>query len=266
MTRIGFHNPRDGRSRPTATSSELPAVARISDAQRRVLVALCRPYATGDGFAVPATNQQVADELFLSVDAVKSHLRALFEKFGIGDVPQNRKRALLVERALTTGMVGERDLRAPRPSEQRPQAPERVGDLRLGDDERGQEAQRARAGGVEHEPLLGQRPPHQLRRVDLELGGDHQARAAHLADARQLAHALGQQRAALAHRVEEGGVVDARRARRWRPRSTSGLPAKVEPWSPGAKTSAYSGAVTSAPIGSPPPRPLASVITSGTIP
>jgi pSer/pThr/pTyr-binding forkhead associated (FHA) protein len=111
-TRIGFHQPRDGRSRPTATSSELPAVARISDAQRRVLVALCRPYATGDGFAVPATNQQIADELFLSVDAVKSHLRALFEKFGIGDVPQNRKRTLLVERALTTGIVGERDLRA----------------------------------------------------------------------------------------------------------------------------------------------------------
>jgi hypothetical protein len=36
---------------------------------------------------------------FLSVDAVKSHPRALFEKFAIGDVPQNRKRALLAERA-----------------------------------------------------------------------------------------------------------------------------------------------------------------------
>ena len=112
-TRVVFHNPRRGKSRPTVTSSELPAVARISDAQRRVLVALCRPYASGDAFAVPATNQHIADELFLSVDAVKSHLRALFEKFGIGDVPQNRKRALLVERALTTGMVSERDLRAP---------------------------------------------------------------------------------------------------------------------------------------------------------
>jgi pSer/pThr/pTyr-binding forkhead associated (FHA) protein len=112
-TRLVFTNPRRGRSRPTATSAELPAVARISDAQRRVLVALCRPYAAGDGFAIPATNQQVADELFLSVDAVKSHLRALFEKFAIGDVPQNRKRAQLVERALTTGIVTERDLRAP---------------------------------------------------------------------------------------------------------------------------------------------------------
>ena len=63
---------------------------------------------------MPATNQHIADELFLSVDAVKGdHLRGLSEKFGIGDVEENRKRALLVERALTTGMVGERDLRAP---------------------------------------------------------------------------------------------------------------------------------------------------------
>jgi pSer/pThr/pTyr-binding forkhead associated (FHA) protein len=112
-TRLMFSNPRRGRSRPTATSAELPAVARISDAQRRVLVALCRPYASGEAFAIPATNQQIADELFLSVDAVKSHLRALFEKFAIGDVPQNRKRAQLVERALTTGIVTERDLRVP---------------------------------------------------------------------------------------------------------------------------------------------------------
>src|SRR5207253_3076190 len=77
-------SPGHSRSRPTATSAELPAVAKISDAQRRVLVALCRPYASGEAFALPATNQQIADELFLSVDAVKSHLRALFEKFGIG--------------------------------------------------------------------------------------------------------------------------------------------------------------------------------------
>jgi hypothetical protein len=54
------HGTRRGRSRPTVTSSELPAVASITDAQRRVLVALCRPYATSDGFAVPATNQQIA--------------------------------------------------------------------------------------------------------------------------------------------------------------------------------------------------------------
>jgi hypothetical protein len=94
---------------------DLPDVARITDAHRRVLVALCRPYADGDAFASPATNQQIADELFLSVDTVKSHLRALFDKFALGDLPQNRKRAALVERVLTLGIVSERELRAPAP-------------------------------------------------------------------------------------------------------------------------------------------------------
>lgn len=112
-TQIVFADPAQGGSSATATPAHTQAVARISDAQRRVLIALCRPYADGEGFSLPATNQQIADELFLSVDAVKSHLRALFEKFALGELPQNRKRAQLVERAMTTGVVTERDLRGP---------------------------------------------------------------------------------------------------------------------------------------------------------
>ena len=54
----------------------------LSEAQRRVLVALCRPFKESSGYATPATNQQIAAELFLTVDAVKTHLRALFAKFG----------------------------------------------------------------------------------------------------------------------------------------------------------------------------------------
>ena len=109
-TRIVFHNPRRGASRPTVTSSELPAVARISDAQRRVLLALCRPYKNSDGFAAPASNKQIADELCIGIDAVKSHMRALFYVFGVGKVPQNQKRAQLVERAFRSGVVTDRDL------------------------------------------------------------------------------------------------------------------------------------------------------------
>jgi DNA-binding NarL/FixJ family response regulator len=41
---------------------------------------------------------------------VKTHLRALFEKFGVAELPQNQKRVALVERALQSGLVSERDL------------------------------------------------------------------------------------------------------------------------------------------------------------
>jgi FHA domain len=92
----------------------VPALARppveLSRTQRKVLVALSRPYAGGATHALPATNQQIADELHLSVDAVKTHLRVLFIKFEIAGLPQNQKRARLVELAIERGNVSERDL------------------------------------------------------------------------------------------------------------------------------------------------------------
>jgi DNA-binding NarL/FixJ family response regulator len=82
---------------------------QLTDTQRRVLVALCRPYRDGD-FTTPATNQQIADELYLSVEAVKMHLRTLFGKFALGDLPQNQKRVRLAEAALQDGVVSRREL------------------------------------------------------------------------------------------------------------------------------------------------------------
>jgi hypothetical protein len=82
----------------------------VTDTQRRVLVALCRPFREGSEFASPATNKQVADEVFLSVDAVKANLRALFETFDVGDLPQNQKRVRLAELALRSGVISPRDL------------------------------------------------------------------------------------------------------------------------------------------------------------
>ena len=72
---------------------------------RRALPALPRR-----AFATPASNPAIARELSVSVDAVKSTMRALFELFGIGDLPQNQKRAGLALQALRGGVVV-----APRP-------------------------------------------------------------------------------------------------------------------------------------------------------
>jgi FHA domain/Bacterial regulatory proteins, luxR family len=109
-TIVVYRRPGEEAPEATRVTSEVPAAATVSPAQRKVLLALCRPYKDGDSFATPATNQQIGDELHLSVDAVKTHMRALFEKLGVGDLPQNRKRVALVERALQAGIVNRREL------------------------------------------------------------------------------------------------------------------------------------------------------------
>lgn len=82
----------------------------LTETQRSVLVALCRPYKHDAAFATPATNQQIAAELFLSIDAVKTHLRTLFAKFDVEELPHNQKRIRLAELALQSGVIGTRDL------------------------------------------------------------------------------------------------------------------------------------------------------------
>ena len=109
-TVVLFRSPGLPDAKPTAIAAEALTAAGVSPAQRRVLVAVCRPFKEGATFATPATNRQIASELHLSVDAVKTHMRALFEKFGVGDLPQNRKRVALVERALQSGLITDRDL------------------------------------------------------------------------------------------------------------------------------------------------------------
>jgi pSer/pThr/pTyr-binding forkhead associated (FHA) protein len=94
----------------TVTAGDRPALKELSDTQQRILIALCRPYRDGGAFATPATNQQIADEVFLSVDAVKMHLRTLFGKFELNDLAQNQKRARLAECVFQLGLISQRDL------------------------------------------------------------------------------------------------------------------------------------------------------------
>lgn len=98
------------RDESTRVAADVRTLGALTGSQRAVLVALCRPFKHGGAYAVPTTNQRIGAELFLSEDAVKTHLRALFAKFGVEDLPHNQKRLRLVERALQTGVVRDRDL------------------------------------------------------------------------------------------------------------------------------------------------------------
>jgi predicted component of type VI protein secretion system len=109
-TSISFRDVRAGTSQLTTVQDEVMTVSSLSPTQRQILTALCRPYKGDTPYATPASNLQIAAEVFLSVDAVKTHLRTLFQKFHIEDLPQNQKRAKLVERAFALGLVSRRDL------------------------------------------------------------------------------------------------------------------------------------------------------------
>ncbi|MDQ2729179.1 MAG: FHA domain-containing protein [Actinomycetota bacterium] len=99
MTDLLYRSPPDPAGSTAAGRLEQPP-PHLTDTQRRVLVALCRPCLEPDVLAPPATNRQIADEVFLSVDAVKAHLRGLFAKFEVGDLAHNEKRIKLVGEAI----------------------------------------------------------------------------------------------------------------------------------------------------------------------
>jgi hypothetical protein len=106
-TQLIFHAAGDDDLRRTT-----PALDRIvpnpTDSQRKVLLELCRPALERGGGA--ASNREIAEALFVSVETVKTHMRALFDAFEVGDVPQYHKRTELVRRALETGLVTAHDL------------------------------------------------------------------------------------------------------------------------------------------------------------
>jgi hypothetical protein len=107
-TELTFMDPgaEDLPSTKAATGEVGPSV---SPAQRRVLVALCRPL-VADRLAIPPSNRELADTLTVSVDTIKSHLHALFDAFGLDGVPQHRKRAELARLAVERGVVSVREL------------------------------------------------------------------------------------------------------------------------------------------------------------
>jgi pSer/pThr/pTyr-binding forkhead associated (FHA) protein len=106
-TSLIFHAAGEDDLRRTTPALDRVAPS-MTDSQRRVLVELCRPALERGGGA--ASNREIATALFVSVETVKTHMRALFDAFEVGDVPQYHKRTELVRRALESGLVTLHDL------------------------------------------------------------------------------------------------------------------------------------------------------------
>jgi hypothetical protein len=108
-TVVIYRDPAESHSTSTAALPVGATTMPVTPTQHKVLVALCRPV-NESAFAPPATNREIAETVHLSVDAVKAHLRVLFERFGLEELPQNQKRGRLAAIALVSGLVTQRDL------------------------------------------------------------------------------------------------------------------------------------------------------------
>jgi pSer/pThr/pTyr-binding forkhead associated (FHA) protein len=104
--RLLFHGPTTGNV--TAAIAQPPP---LTQRERDVLLALCRPLLTGDAFTEPASTRAIAAELVVSEAAVKNHLARLYDKFEVG-AHGERKRVQLANAAVARGAVKLGDLRA----------------------------------------------------------------------------------------------------------------------------------------------------------
>jgi pSer/pThr/pTyr-binding forkhead associated (FHA) protein len=104
-THVTYREPAPPEGAPSTTRAPAtPTSIPLSPQHRKVLIALCRPVVV-TRTATPATNRQIAEELYLSEEAVKAHLRLLFRRFGLEELPQNEKRARLADMVLASGML-----------------------------------------------------------------------------------------------------------------------------------------------------------------
>ncbi|MCK9248110.1 MAG: FHA domain-containing protein [Solirubrobacteraceae bacterium] len=109
-TTIEFRNPTEGHTQaPTRTIGIGALPPAVTPAQVSVLRELCRPMIV-EGAGAPAGNQVIAETLFLSVETVKSHLKVLYGRFDLEDVPAASKRTELATRVIRAGIVRKADL------------------------------------------------------------------------------------------------------------------------------------------------------------
>lgn len=100
-SKVIFRSLEDSGHTPTLNVKGPPLLTRR---EHEVLIALCRPMLSGEPFSQPATVREIAGEFSISTEAVKFHLRNLYDKFGIYGTDTS-KRVTLANSAVKTGAI-----------------------------------------------------------------------------------------------------------------------------------------------------------------
>jgi len=108
-TRMVFRDPTAHPSNLTLLPGELNAATAFSEQQQAILTELCRPLALAepdaDGRIRPAPDRRIADVLALDPATVVSEMAALYEAFGVAELPEGTARREVAQLALAAGVV-----------------------------------------------------------------------------------------------------------------------------------------------------------------
>ena len=104
-TLFAFCAPGPSRVGPTLVPGELSATPRFSEQQQRILRALCRPLFTDGEGINPLSDDEVAAQTGIPLDAVVVELDHLGRALGLEEMPQPDQRAEIALLALRSGLV-----------------------------------------------------------------------------------------------------------------------------------------------------------------
>jgi hypothetical protein len=104
-TIFAFCDPVPVGTGPTLVPGELSATPRFSEQQQRILRALCRPLFTDGEGINPATDEEVASETGVPLEAVVAELDHLGRALGLEDMPVPDQRAEIALLAMRSGLV-----------------------------------------------------------------------------------------------------------------------------------------------------------------
>ena len=88
--------PKDRAWSTTLCADPRPATPKLPPALQRVADVLCNPPGGALVPGQPASNKAIARELVLEITTVKTHVRALYKRFGLEQADASAKRQLLV--------------------------------------------------------------------------------------------------------------------------------------------------------------------------
>jgi pSer/pThr/pTyr-binding forkhead associated (FHA) protein len=94
-----------GLGEETTDVDDRPQPPKLTGALQRVADVLCNPPGGALLPGQPASNKAIAEALYLEVTTVKTHVRALYQRFGLDNVDDRTKRQLLVAELIKSGAV-----------------------------------------------------------------------------------------------------------------------------------------------------------------